>query len=288
MILYISLLISIFLLFILLSEKFKIIDFFTLNEKLEKIKINTKDLPTVVIEYPIFYINMDKDKDRQEYMEKQLSNITREHYRIAGVNGHKINNTESDTVDGLTFKNKYNLTKSEIGCTLSHIKAITTAYKLEKEYAIICEDDVCFDNIKLVEPISEIIKNAPQNWEILQLSIGTTDFDKLEKYYDNSKPKYIEYKDYAGIFCYLINKKGMEKIAKRGFNIVPFKKDFPQDGNADFFIYNSCITYTVVPCLFVVNNTKLESTIHTNHTNDHMIFANKLLDIYLEKSELLR
>jgi GR25 family glycosyltransferase involved in LPS biosynthesis len=37
------------------------------------------------------------------------------------------------------------MTKSEIGCTMSHLIAIKKAYKNGHEIAMICEDDILFD-----------------------------------------------------------------------------------------------------------------------------------------------
>ena len=51
-------------------------------------KINIKRINQI----PVYYINMNKDIDRKQYMESQLSNHFERYYRIPGVNGKLIKN----------------------------------------------------------------------------------------------------------------------------------------------------------------------------------------------------
>ena len=92
---------------------------------------------------------MDKDLIRRQYCEKELGKICNNVTRIKGIVGKNIKNNRKDTVDGISFRNDYqSLTKSEIGCILSHIKAINTAYNNGDEVALICEDDIYVEPYK--------------------------------------------------------------------------------------------------------------------------------------------
>jgi hypothetical protein len=57
-----------------------------------------------------------------------------------------------------------------MGCTLSHIKAIYTAFKNNDELAIICEDDVSFSLLPFW-PVSlnDIVKDFPSDWKVISL-----------------------------------------------------------------------------------------------------------------------
>ena len=80
------------------------------------------------IDIPIFYINLDRSEDRRKVMEKQLKVISTNYERVSAVDGKKMTNKIDDQVDDISFQNEYpELTFSEIGCTLSHIKAIRKA-----------------------------------------------------------------------------------------------------------------------------------------------------------------
>ena len=136
-----------------------------------------------MITIPVYYINMDKSKDRNEWMIEQLSKNVERYYRVSGVNGTKIQNKEHDTVDGVEFYNDFKeLTIPEIGCTLSHLKAIQTAYENGENIAIIMEDDVYVDMTNLLDDsVEDLVKNAPEELEILQLVHLGSNLDKSSK-----------------------------------------------------------------------------------------------------------
>jgi GR25 family glycosyltransferase involved in LPS biosynthesis len=242
---------------------------------------------TCKIPYPVYYINMDKDKDRRDFMEKQAKNIGKTFTRIPGFNGYGIKNTETDTVNDITFYNGYDdLTKGEIGCTLSHLIAINTAYNNGDEIALICEDDLLFDTC-LVNGITmeEIANNCPNNWGIIQLVslIHITEYKKFKSY----NYTYIKRDDkniFWGTAGYLINKKGMEEVLNivikknrpNTYFIEPISLNFPKQGTADGYILDIATTYTIFPSPFISDN-NMGSTIHQDHVPNHIKSSIKAL-----------
>lgn len=279
------------------------------------------------LDYPIFYINLDKYKDRNNYMIEQLSKISDEFYRIKAVEGYNLKDYEYNpekinNIGDLLFRNSYpKLSNSEIGCVLSHIKAIKTAFDMNKEYALICEDDVYFDILKIIGPLKNIVQKMPEDFEIIQLAIGGDSWEEDHSYLNffrnfsdflknkflnsddpknlinfdsdhlNNSIKIDDYDNYFGAMFYLINRKGMKKIIDQCidndniFNIRPNKNNLPNRAEADFYLFNSCKTYTITPSLVIVNNTDLKSTIHNDHTINHIKYANKTLSFYLKNIE---
>jgi hypothetical protein len=212
---------------------------------------------------------MDNNTKRREFCETQFKKISNNINRVKGIVGKNINNKKSDIVDGVEFKNDYDsLTTSEIGCILSHIKAINTAYNNGDEIALICEDDIYIEPYKLSKPLNYIVENAPKDWELLQLYSGG--YIPEIKTLKINEVKYLKFKqDNWSFACYLINRKGMEKI----LNIVGYpyyihyiKDKFPQLGVADLWIPILLNTYTVIPFCFGTN-ISLGSTIHNNHVD---------------------
>lgn len=233
--------------------------------------------------YPIYYINMDKDYKRRQHMERQLQGISTDFTRIRGVNGRKITNKNQDEIEGQQFFNFYDdMTEPEIGCTLSHLLAIRKARQDNRDVVMICEDDMAFSTCYLIPPLEDIVAKAPADWEILQLFTGgltPQDEKKIRPlpnvdYVKRSYPK----NSYWSCLCYLINRKGMDKILAvtdrqyPAVSINPVKNDepFPYYGLADFYIYDLTMTYSIFPNLFFPNNTELDSTIHTDHTFIHV------------------
>ena len=218
------------------------------------------------IPYDLFYINMDKSLDRKKYMEDQFKNINVNFHRIKGLNG---NNIENGKIDGVNFKNNFNLSNSEIGCTISHLKAIKKAYDYKCDVAIICEDDVNFITCTLNPDIKYIINNAPKDWEIIQLITNPY----TEK--NNNTDKYVKRhpQTYFCTACYAINRIGMKKIIDYSYidqTFVLNKTKKTPKGQADNYIYDIVNTYSYFPNIFSVDNTELDSTIHQTHSTGHI------------------
>lgn len=232
-----------------------------INKKLKFHKYNK-------VSYPIYYINLDKDIIRREQTEMQLQNISNNFYRIKGVNGKNIKNKFKDTIDGISFKNEYNGSSlAELGCILSHIKAINTAYKNGDKISLIVEDDIKIDLYKFSESLETIVSKAPNDWEVLQLFSGNLKLLK-DPVITIKKVNFIKFHtDSWSCAAYLISKKGMEKILNilgYPYHIKKISKNFPLLGVSDWWIYSVLKTYTIYPYPFSIN-TFLESTIHKEH-----------------------
>jgi len=158
-----------------------------------------------------YYINLDRSKDRKKYIEEQIktykiSNIE----RVNAFDGSKIKNLKIGEINGYKYKNtkKPNCKRSELAITMSHILAISKAYKKNKEYAIIMEDDIDF----LLMPywnldFDNLLKDIPEDCDVLLLAHSS--LEKNIKIVSNKiKPTRV-----SGV-CYLVTKKGMEKINK--------------------------------------------------------------------------
>ena len=248
---------------------------YELTQFVSKIDLYNKLYPRKkLISIPVYYINMDKSKDRNEWMIQQLSKNVERYHRVSGINGSNIQNKNHDTIDGIEFYNDFkNISLSEIGCTLSHLKAIHMAYTNGENMAIIMEDDVYVDMTNLLEnSVEEIVENAPEEWEILQLvHLESTlhKSSKIFKQYTFHPHLRGMYESYAS--SYLINLKGMENILKKlGRN--PYYLDIKTSdyGVSDCIIYDNATTFVIEPSILTPYNLKIESTIHTDHTQIHL------------------
>ena len=236
-------------------------------------KINIRRINQI----PVYYINMDKDIDRRYYMESQLPNHFERYYRIPGVNGKLIKNKNHDIVDGIEFFNEFkDNSLGEIGCTLSHLLAIKTAYDNGEEIVCIMEDDVYMNLLNIQdESLDDFVKKINNNldWEILQLyhfksNNLNKNFIKIKDYtlHLHQKGKYT----YSTV-SYIINRKGMKKILSIiGNNPFFLLKKMSSECSSDIILYDQVKTYTLNLSLVIPNNTELDSTIHTDHTYGHL------------------
>lgn len=220
--------------------------------------------------YPVYYINLDKSKERRIQTENELYKITNNITRITAIDGSKIKNKFGDTVDSISFKSDYdNVTNlKSIACTLSHIKAIHQSYNNGDTIAMICEDDIFTEPYKTSFSIQDIIYNAPKNWDILQLYTGNQD---IFKNVSMNKLTYKKFEDKNwSLVSYLINRNGMKKILDfvgYPYHIKYISLNFPKHLVSDVYIPNIVNTYTVLPFPFTVKIKGL-STVQKDHTLD--------------------
>lgn len=211
------------------------------------------------------YINLDYQEDRNENMKIFFNKNNLLHKRINAITPKDIN-----IYTDKSFKNNL-----PICCLLSHLVAIKDFYDSNEEIGIICEDDLDWElfeknNFK----IDNIIKNAPQDWEILQLSYSLDNLNKKFFY-----QKYLDWKiNYYSTMCYAINRKGAEKLLNKVFINEKLSKFNFKKMVADIVLYESVKTYTYYLSLFLTN-LKFKSTLGNNNERLKK-YNNILIKIY--------
>ena len=266
---------------------------FEYNKNKLKIIISQKIINKINV--PIYYINLDRSPQRKKFMEHQFEHYNITNYkRISGVDGKQLNNILKDNINGSSFTNNYpDLTKNEVGCLLSHLKAIKTAYNNNLQEVLILEDDCSLDLMFFWEDdkITSLLNklNKP-DWEIFQLYTGNCiDFNFKKCTLQTGK------KDCWGCVAYLINRKGMEKIINfiktNNQNEIILGKYFnnnlfPTRGQSDVFLYQIAKTYYLDTPLFYTNNSNLQSTIVSYNNGDQFAIdiSNKIIKHYLKES----
>jgi GR25 family glycosyltransferase involved in LPS biosynthesis len=187
----------------------------------------------------IFYwINLDKDIQRRQNIEKLFLENNCPNVRIPAILGEP---TEKD---------------KEIACTHSHVKAIRAFLESSDESAIICEDDLSFEHKKYWKTdVAGVVKNAPADWEIIQIAI-TVHGDTINKFYTSND--YLPHSPgHHSTLCYVINRMGAEKIV-----------NVPVIGVADKFLYKCAKTYTYRYPMFVQAD-NVGSNIHPQNIEGH-------------------
>ena len=202
----------------------------------------------------IYWLNLDADEDRRFYMEEQFKywNIEN-HTRIAGYDAR-----EDDPSEHLKGKVPDNVSPAELGCCMSHLKAIKHFYEeTNDEYCMILEDDVDFSTVKHWNfTWREFAGYIPYDWDCVQMTTITTG--------DIHVKLHLKFINDFSAAAYLISRHHASKIIKHHIRGDKYKLDngvVPRAVSEDV-ILETGKTYTIPLFLY---NLDFQSTIHQEH-----------------------
>ena len=205
----------------------------------------------------IYWINLDRSVDRRQRMEKMFEDpvfAEKKIIRISAVDGkaHDIDQVLNTNFQGMT-PDKFS--KVEYACLLSHLNAIKQFSKSSYENALIMEDDVTLEYKPYWKTsVNQIMENAPNDWEIIQLCINI-DSPLKQKYTRNAG-----YISCTG--AYIINKKCSTKIS-----VNKYKLDNVLHVS-DGYLFMKTTTYAYKYPMFTYKLNEI-STIHPEHLQQH-------------------
>jgi len=119
----------------------------------------------------VIVISLKRAKNRREIIKSQLSSLNIDAIVMDAIDGQDLSDDEKNKFihlpGGWRFGEKFK--PGEIGCTMSHIKALKIAKEKEWPYVIILEDDIILaeDFEKRIKFLFRII---PSDWEHIYLS----------------------------------------------------------------------------------------------------------------------
>jgi GR25 family glycosyltransferase involved in LPS biosynthesis len=207
----------------------------------------------------IYWINLDRAEDRRNNMENILKDFPVENQRISALDGKTIME-----LSDYFISDNFNRSSVEYACMYSHFKSILTFYESQKDYALILEDDILLDYVKYWDKsVSEIINNAPKDWEIILLG-----YSYIKPLVDEYTPWY----DIGGAFSYIINKKGAEKFIKDAYKNNKFSLNQNNPHVSDYYIFGLLKTYVYKYPYFTypLDN---DSFIHKDHVDNDSIYS---------------
>ncbi|QBM18140.1 hypothetical protein MARI_22690 [Marinobacter sp. JH2] len=106
---------------------------------------------------PIFLVSMKGDSARRERLEKSFPELYSSMTLVEAVDGRKLGAQDYFRYASSAMVNHRRiLAPAEVGCSLSHIKALEFFLQTEAERAVILEDDVIGDDGSLTESIEDL------------------------------------------------------------------------------------------------------------------------------------
>ena len=203
---------------------------------------------------PIYYLNLDGQPERREYMEDQFKYWGIENYeRISAYDGR-----DDDLSDIISGRYPEMITSGEIGCTTSHLKALKHYLETsDSPYAVIMEDDCSLDLVRFWNfTWNDFYSLFPYDWDVVQIAIICTGdlHVRLHKRFVN---------DFSTA-CYVINRHHAEKLVRLHCRGDKYRLDqgVKPRAVADDLIYNSGNTFSIPLLLYRI---ELGSSIHPEH-----------------------
>ena len=205
---------------------------------------------------PIYYLNLDGQPERKQYMEDQFKYWEIENYeRISAYDGR-----DDDLSDIIKGRYPDNMSSGEVGCTTSHLKALQHHLKTsDAPCAVIMEDDVDL----------QIVKNWNFTWKDFY-ALVPYDYDVIQLAIICTGPLHVAlHKRFVNDFStasYMITRHHAEKIVKHHVRKDKYKLDqgVKPRAVADDLIYNSGNTFSIPLFLYRI---ALGSSIHPEHVD---------------------
>jgi hypothetical protein len=203
---------------------------------------------------PIYYLNLDEQPERAEYMEGQFKYWDIEDYtRISAYDGR------GDDL-GHILKGRYpdSMSSGEVGCVTSHLKALKHFLEnSDSPCALIMEDDCDLDTVKHWGfTWKDFFSKVPYDYDVVQLAIINPAQVHLKMH-----RRFVN--DFSTA-CYLITRHHAQKIINLHVRGDKYKIDngVKPRAVADDLIYNSGNTYSIPLLLYRI---ELGSSIHPEH-----------------------
>ena len=207
----------------------------------------------------VYYINLDDQEDRREYMEGQFKYWGIENYKRISAHDGRGDNDLGDVLKG---KYPELMTSGEVGCVTSHLKAMKHWLETtdESEQALIMMEDDCDLGTVSYWGFNwrDLVRELPYHWDVIQLAV----INPAEMHVR----MHLRFVNDFSTACYMVRRSHAEKLVRmhcRG-DFYKLDQNVKPRAVADDLIYNSGVTFSVPIFLYKI---ELGSSIHDIHVN---------------------
>lgn len=121
------------------------------------------------LSYHCFVINLDQSPDRLAQVAARLAIASLRWTRVPALEGEaELDNPRSLNRRAYVARHGKAVSSNELGCYLSHVKALTTFLESEHEFGVILEDDARFDDD--IGDVLDSLVTCRHLWDVVQLS----------------------------------------------------------------------------------------------------------------------
>ena len=202
----------------------------------------------------IYWINLDRAKERKKHMENIFKDEIFKNKKIIRI---KAFDYKKKNLDDYIKTTAFRITEPEYACLLSHLETIRIFSKTNYENALIFEDDLSIDYKKYwTKTMRQIMDEAPKDWEILKL-FSYQDISEYKNTYTDwvktitngyNKYKSLRVEADWGFNSNIINNKAAKKLIHEIYHNKKYVLKDTYKGDvllhfADYLIYKMLKTY---------------------------------------------
>jgi len=241
-------------------------------------------LPSEVI--PKFIISLDKNKERQDYLKKDVYPKLTNYFKCAAFDADLDDANEILKDNNLfltdTFYEK--CSEGQLGCFLSHFQLWKHIVKSNLDLAIILEDDVkIYNNFNKI--INIIYENLPVKFDYVHLFIHP---DKQNiQYLEGKDGDIIPAEDNFGTVAYMISLRGAKRLIKL---TELLKIQAPVDRQINFCIQHNFIKAYMIKKPFLITQGEImpNRAIYENSFKSTIWYSKKLKDSKKIRDEYIK
>jgi GR25 family glycosyltransferase involved in LPS biosynthesis len=241
-------------------------------------------LPSEVI--PKFIISLDKNKERQDYLKKEVYPKLTNYFKCAAFDA------ELDDANEILKENNIFLTdtfydkcsEGQLGCFLSHFQLWKYIIKSNIDLAIVLEDDVKIYN-NFNKNIDTIYENLPVKFDYVHLFIHP---DKQNiQYLEGKDGDIIPAEDNFGTVAYMISLRGAKRLVKL---TELLKIQAPVDRQINFCIQHNFIKAFMIKKPFLLTQGEImpNRAIYENSFKSTIWYSKKLKDAKRVREEFIK
>jgi GR25 family glycosyltransferase involved in LPS biosynthesis len=164
----------------------------------------------------MYFINLDRNPERREYMEKQFKNHKLNINRYIAFDKNLINqkylqDMEEKKMIPSSYQVKKRKKEGSLACLISHTNLWKKIYNENLgDISLIFEDD-CRILPNFNDKLKTALDNAPSDWDMIWLGYNNVKGDRVSNYY------YRPYKGFRRGYntqhhCYLVRRRAIPKI----------------------------------------------------------------------------
>jgi glycosyl transferase, family 25 len=193
--------------------------------------------------FPIWILNLERSRDRREFMERQLNELNWRFDMVSAVDSKYLGSEDLKHYSAQEAMKtiQRELKPGEIGCALSHARMWERIVAENIEEVLILEDDVTIKS-ELLDVLGRR-STFPEDWEFINFR---TDVQKIPFGPPvHTKYKICHFKRYANRTCaYFINARGAKKLCA---HVYPIR--WAADGLTGRTYISDLVSYGIYPDL---------------------------------------